>query len=135
MDFVTARELRDKSGDIWQRLEAGEEFVVTRNGKPFALLVHTEPSEVEDVLKAYRLARFGAVVQRVQDHARETGADQLTDEEIQAEIDAVRRQRRAAATATVLTAEEPEPRGSIVKASKATGQTAAAKKRPNARRR
>ena len=132
MDFVTARELRDKSGDIWQRLEAGEEFVVTRNGKPFALLVHTEPGEVEAVLKSYRLARFGAVVQRVQAHARETGAAQLTDEEIQAEIHAVRRQRRAD-TATMLTAEGPRPRKSIAKASKTTGKTAAAKKRPNAR--
>ena len=52
MDYVTVRELREKSGEIWQRVEAGEEFVVTRNGKPFALLVHTEPAAVEDKLRA-----------------------------------------------------------------------------------
>lgn len=101
MDYVTVRELREKSGEIWQRVEAGEEFIVTRNGKPFALLVHTEPSEVEAALRAHRAARLGAVVARIQAHARETGADQLTDEDIQAEIDAVRkRTRRRAATAT-----------------------------------
>lgn len=94
MDYVTVRELREKSGAIWQRVEAGEEFVVTRNGKPFALLVHTEPSEVEATLRAHRAARLGAVVARIQAHARETGADQLTDQDIQAEIDAVRKQRR-----------------------------------------
>lgn len=105
MDYVTVRELREKSGEIWQRVEAGEEFVVTRNGKPFALLVHTEPSEVEAALRAHRAARLGAVVTRIQAHARETGADKLSDEEIQAEIDAVRHQRRGA----VLVAAEPTP--------------------------
>lgn len=96
MDYVTVRELREKSGEIWQRVEAGEEFVVTRNGKPFALLVHTEAGEVEAALRAHRAARLGAVVARIRAHARETGADRLTDEEIQAEIDAVRAERRRA---------------------------------------
>ncbi|HMN75211.1 MAG TPA: type II toxin-antitoxin system prevent-host-death family antitoxin [Burkholderiaceae bacterium] len=100
MDYVTVRELRDKSGEIWQRVERGEEFVVTRNGKPFALLVHTEPGDVEAALRAHRAARFGAVVARIQAHARETGADRLTDEEIQAEIDAARKARRRKAAAT-----------------------------------
>jgi antitoxin (DNA-binding transcriptional repressor) of toxin-antitoxin stability system len=99
MDYVTVRELREKSGAIWQRVEAGEEFVVTRNGKPFALLVHTEPGEVEAALRAHRAARLGAVVARIQAHARETGADQLTEEDIQAEIDAARKQRRRRAAA------------------------------------
>lgn len=94
MDYVTVRELREKSGEIWQRVEAGEEFVVTRNGKPFALLMHTEPSEVEAALRAHRAARLGAVVARIQAHARATGADQLSDADIQAEIAAVRKARR-----------------------------------------
>lgn len=94
MDYVTVRELREKSGEIWQRVEAGEEFVVTRNGKPFALLVHTEPNQVEATLRAHRAARLGAVVARIQAHARADGADQLTDEDIQVEIDAVRNERR-----------------------------------------
>jgi prevent-host-death family protein len=95
MDYVTVRELREKSGDVWQRVESGEEIVVTRNGKPFALLLHTRPAEVEDALRAHRAARLGAVVKRMQEQAKVSGADQLTDEEIQAEIDAVRRARRA----------------------------------------
>lgn len=105
MDYVTVRELREKSGEIWQRVEAGEEFVVTRNGKPFALLVHTEPQAVEDKLRALRLAQLGAVVQRIQAQAEASGADKLTDEDIQAEIDAVRRERRGAALAVA----EPAP--------------------------
>jgi prevent-host-death family protein len=97
MDYVTVRELREKSGEIWQRVEAGEEFVVTRNGKPFALLVHTEPSAVEDKLRALRLQAFGRAWDALSRQARSTGAAQLTDEEIQAEVKAVREERRRAA--------------------------------------
>jgi len=94
MDFVTVRELREKSGEIWQRVDSGEEFVITRNGKPFALLLHTEPGEVEATLRAHRAARLGAVMARMQARARDTGASQLTEADIQAEIDAVRKTRR-----------------------------------------
>jgi prevent-host-death family protein len=93
MDYVTVRELRDKSGEVWQRVESGEEFVVTRNGLPCALLLHAEPAEVEDLLRAHRAARLGAVVRRLQQQVPESGLDPLTDEDIQAEIDAVRDER------------------------------------------
>jgi prevent-host-death family protein len=97
MDYVTVRELREKSGEIWQRVESGEEFVITRNGKPFALLVHTAPSAVEDKLRALRLQAFGRAWEALSRQARSTGAAQLTDEEIQAEVEAVREERRRAA--------------------------------------
>ena len=88
MDYVTVRELREKSGEIWQRVEAGEEFVVTRNGKPFALLVHTEPRAVEETLRALRLTRMAGLVRQ-----------------IQAEVDAARRE----ASPAVMAAAEPLP--------------------------
>lgn len=94
MDYVTVRELREKSGEIWRRVEAGEEFVVTRNGKPFALLVHTESSTVEERLRALRLRRFGETVDAIRQQARASGADQLTDADIEAEIASVRKARR-----------------------------------------
>lgn len=99
MDYVTVRELREKSGEIWQRVDAGEEFVVTRNGKPFALLLHTEPSEVEAALRAHRAARFGAVVARIQAAAASSAANQLSGDQVQEEIDAVRRARARTAPA------------------------------------
>ena len=94
MDYITVRELRAESGKVWERIEAGEEIVVTRNGKPFALLLQTAPSEVESALRAHRAARFGAILDRIQAHAKEKGLDRITAKEIQAEIDAVRRARR-----------------------------------------
>ena len=96
MDYVTVRELRAESGKVWERIAAGEEIVVTRNGKPIALLLHTEPGEVEDALRAHRAARFGAVLDRIQAHAKARGMDRITAKEIEAEIAASRKERRTA---------------------------------------
>ncbi len=56
--FVTTKELRAESGKVWAKLEAGEDIVITRNGKPFALMVHTEASRMESDLRAIRAERF-----------------------------------------------------------------------------
>jgi prevent-host-death family protein len=94
MDYVTVRELRAESAKVWDRVEAGEEIVITRNGKPFALLLHTEPAEVELALRAYRAARLGTVLDRIQGHVQAQGLNRITDKEIEAEIAAVRKQPR-----------------------------------------
>ncbi|CAG0959951.1 hypothetical protein BURK2_00676 [Burkholderiales bacterium] len=96
MDFVTVRELRAESAKVWERLEAGEEIVITRNGKPFALLVHTEPERLEETLRALRAERFAATVRKMQRHAVSLGLDKMTMEEINAEIALARKERKAA---------------------------------------
>jgi len=95
MDYVTVRELRSEFGKVWERVEAGEEIVVTRNCKPFALLLHTEPSEVEAALRAYHAARIGMVLDRMQASSKAQGLDRMADEDINAEIAAARRERAA----------------------------------------
>lgn len=93
MDFVTVRELRAESAKVWEKLEADEEVVVTRNGKPFAILVHTGPAELEEKLRALRWARFDRLLADQHRHAAESGRDSMTAEEIDAEIAVARRQR------------------------------------------
>lgn len=99
MDYITVRELREQSGKVWARIEAGEEIVVTRNGKPFALLLHTEPAEVEAAVRAHRASRLGAVLERLQAQARRSGASKMTDSDIAAEVAAARAQKAAPAAA------------------------------------
>lgn len=94
MDYVTVRELREKSGEVWQRIEAGEEIVVTRNGKPFAILSPTQPSQVEDQLRALRAARFGAALKALQSQAVAQGLDKMSQAQINDEIAAARKERR-----------------------------------------
>jgi antitoxin (DNA-binding transcriptional repressor) of toxin-antitoxin stability system len=96
MDYLAVGEVGRKPTEIWRRVAAGAAVGITRRGVPIALVVGVEMDEAE-VLRAYRAARFGAVVRRLQENARAAGANRLTDEEIQAEIDAVRRERAAQA--------------------------------------
>lgn len=94
MDFVTTKELRAESGKVWAKIEAGEDIVITRNGKPFALLVHTQASELEDNLRSLRAARFGRLLDEQHKRSVAMGLDKMTMEEIDAEIAAARQERR-----------------------------------------
>ena len=52
MDFVTVREFRTQPAKVWKKLESGKELVVTRNGKPFALLTRSPSAPVSAALPA-----------------------------------------------------------------------------------
>lgn len=95
MDFVTVRELRAESGKVWQKLESGEDLVITKNGKPYALMVQTEGRNLEATLRAIRAERFRETLAKMQQFAAERGLDKMTMEEIDAEIAAARRERLA----------------------------------------
>ncbi|MCZ0954555.1 MAG: type II toxin-antitoxin system Phd/YefM family antitoxin [Rhodospirillaceae bacterium] len=94
MDFVSVRELRTRSAAVWDALSKEKDLVVTSNGKPIAVLSATTASTLEASLAALRQARAQLAVAAMQERAREIGADRLTLEDINAEIQAVRRQRR-----------------------------------------
>jgi antitoxin (DNA-binding transcriptional repressor) of toxin-antitoxin stability system len=94
MDFVTTKELRAESGKIWAKLEAGEDIVITRNGKPFALMVHTEASDLEDNLRSLKAARFTRLLAEQHKRSIAMGLDKMTMEEINAEIAAARQEHR-----------------------------------------
>jgi prevent-host-death family protein len=50
--LISQRELRNDNAEIMRRVEAGESFVVTRNGKPIADLVpHDVPPERRRTLR------------------------------------------------------------------------------------
>ena len=94
MDFVTTKELRAESGKVWAKLEAGEEIVITRNGKPFALMVHTESASLEADLRSIRAERFAESVRKLQQNSVEQKLDKMTMEEIDAEIALARKARK-----------------------------------------
>ncbi len=66
MDFVTIRELRAEGAKIWEKLDQGQEIVLTRNGKPFAVLFGTRPEDIEDVIGAVRTERLAIQVRKTQ---------------------------------------------------------------------
>lgn len=93
MDFMNIEELGALASRVCNKLEADEELVLTRDGKPFALIVHTDAAGLEESLLALRAARLGQTLAAMRQGASERGLDQISDEEIEAEIAAVRRER------------------------------------------
>lgn len=94
MKFLSVRELRGNASAVWKELPDEKEMVVTNHGKPIAILSTVGDADMEDCLKAIRRARATTAVAKLQMHSLRQGLDQLTDEEIEAEIAAVRRERK-----------------------------------------
>jgi antitoxin (DNA-binding transcriptional repressor) of toxin-antitoxin stability system len=93
MKFISVRDLRLRSAEIWRQLQQEKEMVVTSNGRPVAILAGVEGEDVVEYLATLRRARAMLAVNKVQERARQTGKDKITAAEIGKEIRAVRRSR------------------------------------------
>ncbi len=93
MRFVTVRELRSQSADVWRRLADEPEMVITSNGRPVAILSAVSAEGLEDSLAALRRARAIAAVEAVQRRSVAAGKQRLTPAAVRAEIAAVRQGR------------------------------------------
>lgn len=93
MRFVSVRDLRGKSGDIWRNLPEEREMVITNNGRPVAILAAVNESNLEESLAAFRRARAVQSVAALQRASLARGTDALTEEDVVAEIAAVRAAR------------------------------------------
>jgi antitoxin (DNA-binding transcriptional repressor) of toxin-antitoxin stability system len=96
MKFLSVRDLRSKSAEVWKGLAQEREMVVTSNGRPIAILSAVTDETLEETLAAIRRARAVAAVSEIQQRSLKRGKDAITPAEIDAEIAAVRRARRAA---------------------------------------
>lgn len=94
MRFISVRDLRNTPSDVWDALEQ-EDLVLTANGKPKAVLVRVDNDDLGRTLEALARARTQAAVSRLRAQAVQSGADQLGVEEINKEIAAARKGRKA----------------------------------------
>jgi antitoxin (DNA-binding transcriptional repressor) of toxin-antitoxin stability system len=93
MKFVSVRDLRGKSAEVWKTLPGEGEMVITSNGRPIAILAAVNESNLEESLSAFRQARAVEAVASLQRRSMEQGADTISMDEIDSEIKAVRRKR------------------------------------------
>jgi len=93
MKFISVRDLRGKSAEIWRDLPGEREMVITSNGRPVAILAAVSESNLEEALSAFRQARAVDAVAVMQRDSVGKGTDKLTSEEIEAEIARVRKAR------------------------------------------
>ncbi len=93
MRFVSVRELRGQSAAVWKMLANEKDLIVTSNGKPVALLSAMSDENLEESLSALRRARAQVAATAMQQASVRAGTDRLSLQDINAEIDATRRQR------------------------------------------
>ena len=93
MKFLSVRDLRGKSSQVWRELPEQKEMVITNNGRPIAILSSINEDNLEQVLSAFRRARAIEAVATIQYESMMQGTDKITMDEIDAGIQAVRTQR------------------------------------------
>ena len=87
MNFYTVRDLRTTPKSIWENLSADGEVIITNNGRPTAILFDIADGSFEETVKAVRQAK--AMIASMRAKAAANGY--MSDEDIEAEIAAVRR--------------------------------------------
>jgi antitoxin (DNA-binding transcriptional repressor) of toxin-antitoxin stability system len=93
MKFISVRDLRGKSAEVWKSLPGEREMVVTSNGRPIAILAAVNESNLEESISAFRQARAVEAVVSLQRRSLEHGSDSIAAKEIEAEIKEVRKKR------------------------------------------
>jgi antitoxin (DNA-binding transcriptional repressor) of toxin-antitoxin stability system len=93
MKFLSVRDLRGKSAQVWKELPEEREMVVTSNGRPIAILAAITEATLEESLSAFRQARAVEAVVSLQRRSIQQGTNKISMDEINEEIKAVRKKR------------------------------------------
>ena len=84
MNFYSVRDLRTDTKSMWQSLSAGDEIVITNNGKPSALMINIPEGAFDEIVQAVRQAKAMIAFNSMRRKAAKAGF--LTDEEIETVI-------------------------------------------------
>jgi antitoxin (DNA-binding transcriptional repressor) of toxin-antitoxin stability system len=91
MKFVTVRDFRTSSANIWKSLPEEQEMVITNNGKPIALLTPLSDKTLENTILSIRQARAINAVKLIQQESVKRGLDKTTMEKIDEDIRRIRK--------------------------------------------
>ncbi len=94
MKFLSVRDLKTKSSQVWKNLSEQKEMVVTSNGRPIALLSSINENNLEQVLTAFRRARATNALASIQYDSIQKGTDMISMDEINTEIGVIRSKRK-----------------------------------------
>jgi antitoxin (DNA-binding transcriptional repressor) of toxin-antitoxin stability system len=94
MKFVTVRDFRTSSANIWKTLPQEQEMVITNNGKPIALLTPLSDRNLEETLSAIRRAKAINAVKLIQQESIKNETAKMTLEEINYEIKISRQEHK-----------------------------------------
>jgi len=93
-DFLYSQGFADCVEKSLESLSAQGHVVITNNGKPTALMIDIADNNLEEVLAAVRQAQATRAMNRLQADSLRKGLDGLTEDDIEAEIAAARKERK-----------------------------------------
>ncbi len=93
MKEVSYRVIRNQPGKFERLLAREGTVILNKNGRPFAIVLDAGADSMESTLRLVTQVRAQMAVATMRSAARERGLDKMSQEEIQAEIDAVRSRR------------------------------------------
>lgn len=94
MKTIASRTLAASPGQVWAALEREGALVVTRDGVPRGIMVPTSDATLVEDIQEIVFARTRKAVREIRTRAAETGAADLTQADIEREIEAARQARR-----------------------------------------
>ena len=95
MKLIAISELKQPRR-LKQRLQAEKELLLTSDGRPVAMLLNLETAEdPENIQQSIRDARSRLALSRIREAARLSGVERMTPEQINGEVAAARKVRRA----------------------------------------
>ena len=89
MRFIQIRNLRQP--EIWEQLADEREMVIMAQGKPIAILSSVSDDSWEETLATFRRVRAVQAVDELQKQSVENGFDKMDLEEVNREIQTVRK--------------------------------------------
>ena len=89
MKFISSKDLRQKSGEVWEKVKE-EDLIITSNGKTIAILTSAD-EDIELQLRTIRRAKAEVSVFNMRKTALQNNLDSLSDAAIDAEVKSYRR--------------------------------------------
>ena len=86
MNYLAVKDLK-RPKEVRETLTKERQIVLTKDGRPFAIMVEVDPDGVEDALKEVRRAMFSSAVGRARKVARKKAP---AKDEIAAQVSATR---------------------------------------------
>jgi len=94
MRFMSIRELQKSGGEMKEALANDDKIVITTAGKPTALMIRVGETDFEETLTLLNQVKLAKSIRDMQRTAVRNGLENMTMEEIDAEIAQYRKEKR-----------------------------------------
>ena len=91
MQMIASRELSSKPGAVWSKLAAEGSIVVTRDGRPIAIVTPTSPETMIEDFQEIAFSQARRAARNLRASAAKTDVASLSLEDIEGEIQSARK--------------------------------------------